>query len=113
MIEAKLEELAQAPGQVTIDARTEREPARVLQFQIESEWRDGALAHIRGTVQDVTEARQAEAHIQYLAHFDTLTGLPNRSAWIGQAQGALRTAERHGDRLAVLFLDLDNFKTVE
>ncbi|ENO80382.1 EAL domain-containing protein [Thauera sp. 63] len=112
MIEAKLEELAQAPGQVTIDARTDREPARVLQFQIESEWRDGALAHIRGTVQDVTEARQAEAHIQYLAHFDTLTGLPNRSAWIGQAQGALRTAERHGDRLAVLFLDLDNFKTV-
>ncbi|OYD54464.1 diguanylate cyclase [Thauera propionica] len=112
LIQAKLEELAQAPGQVTIDARTDREPARVLQFQIESEWHEGALAHIRGTVQDVTEAREAEAHIQYLAHFDTLTGLPNRSAWVGHAQETLRSAERHGDRLAVLFLDLDNFKTI-
>ena len=112
LIEARLEELAQAPGQVTIDARTDREPARVLQFQIESDWQAGALAHFRGTVQDVTEAREAEAHIQYLAHFDTLTGLPNRSAWVGHAQETLRSAERHGDRLAVLFLDLDNFKTI-
>ncbi len=63
-------------------------------------------------MQDVTANRAAEAHIQYLAHYDTLTGLPNRMQWISRAEQALAFARRHQMRLGVLFLDLDNFKTI-
>ncbi|ANQ84734.1 EAL domain-containing protein [Azoarcus olearius] len=107
-----LEQVARAPDHATLDCRVQARPTRIVQFQIESEWQDGVLERIRGTVQDVTSAREAEAHIQYLAHYDSLTGLPNRSAWMNQARSALSLAQRHQHILAVLFLDLDNFKTV-
>ncbi|THF63370.1 EAL domain-containing protein [Pseudothauera rhizosphaerae] len=103
---------AQWTGEQALDCRPRDNPGRVLHFQIASEWRDERPVRLRGTVQDVTATRQAEAHIQYLAHYDALTGLPNRSLWLTRAQGALHVAQRHGDSLAVLFLDLDQFKTV-
>ena len=112
LLQSRLEQLSLAPGQTSLDCHTDTTPAHILHFQIESEWHGGTLMRLRGTVQDVTEAREADAHIQFLAHFDTLTGLPNRTAWIKQAREALAAAERHGDRMAVLFLDLDNFKTI-
>ncbi|MBN8440194.1 MAG: EAL domain-containing protein [Thauera sp.] len=107
-----LETLAEAPGRLVLDCELDALPRRILHFRMESQWQDGQLVSIRGTAQDVTAAREAEAQIQYLAHYDTLTGLPNRSAWQEQARRALQQAQRHGDILAVLFLDLDNFKTV-
>lgn len=85
---------------------------QVLHFQIESEWAHGRLMRIHGTVQNVTTVRQAEAHIQYLARFDALTGLPNRRHWQDMARAALNAARRHGDQAAVLFLDLDHFKNI-
>ncbi|KAI5914416.1 EAL domain-containing protein [Thauera sp. 2A1] len=106
------ESLAETPGRMALDCRIGTSSPRILQFRIESEWRDGRLIRLRGTAQDVTGAREAQAQIQYLAHYDTLTGLPNRSAWQERARAALVAAQRHGDALAVLFLDLDNFKTV-
>ncbi len=112
LLQSRLEQLSLTPGQTSLDCRTDTTPAHIVHFQIESEWLADTLVRLRGTVQDVTEAREADAHIQFLAHFDTLTGLPNRTAWIKQAREALATAERHGDRMAVLFLDLDNFKTI-
>lgn len=107
-----LDALSQKAGRMTLDCRVSSLPPRVLQFRIESEWREDRLVRIRGTAQDVTSVREAQAQIQYLAHYDTLTGLPNRSAWQERARAALHAAQRHGDALAVLFLDLDNFKTV-
>ncbi|MFT4171075.1 MAG: EAL domain-containing protein [Rhodocyclaceae bacterium] len=85
---------------------------QVLLCQIESEWEDGALMRVRGTMQNVTAAREADAHIHFLARFDALTGLPNRMHWIERAGTMLTAAQRHHDRAAVLFLDLDHFKTV-
>ena len=112
LLQSRLDQLSLAPGQASLDCHTDTTPAHIVHFQIESEWHEGTLLRLRGTVQDVTEAREADAHIQFLAHFDTLTGLPNRTAWIKHAREALAAAERHGDRMAVLFLDLDNFKTI-
>ena len=112
LLESRLEQLSREPGQTSLDCRTDSTPPHTLQFQIVSEWQQGTLIRLRGTVQDVTEAREADAHIHFLAHFDTLTGLPNRSAWTEQAKETLSSAERHDDRVAVLFLDLDNFKTI-
>jgi diguanylate cyclase (GGDEF)-like protein len=58
---------------------------------------------------DLATARQRE---HYLAMHDALTGLPNRSAFLDQLRRTLHYATRHGKRLAVLFLDLDRFKSI-
>ncbi|MDD3800564.1 MAG: diguanylate cyclase, partial [Novosphingobium sp.] len=107
-----IRQLSEEPGRAAFDCSLEQTKSCIVHFQIESEWVDHGLHRIRGTVQDVSAEREAEAHIQYLAHFDPLTGLPNRSAWTNQAQAALINAQRNDEILAILFLDLDNFKTV-
>ena len=58
----------------------------------------------------LVELRTAE--LAQLAHFDSLTGLPNRSHWVARAHAALQNALRHHLELSVLFLDLDHFKHV-
>ena len=60
------------------------------------------------TYEDVTERRQAEAKIMHMARHDALTNLPNRVLFHDKMQQALS----YGDALAVLFLDLDRFKSV-
>ncbi|MGD8497257.1 MAG: EAL domain-containing protein [Chromatiales bacterium] len=56
--------------------------------------------------------KRSTEQVRYLAYHDALTGLPNRSMFSDYLQRALSLAERHGDRLAVLFIDVDNFKQV-
>ncbi|MDE2006881.1 MAG: EAL domain-containing protein, partial [Rhodospirillales bacterium] len=63
-------------------------------------------------VRDVAERKEAERRIAFLAHHDTLTGLPNRGLFNDRLAQALAMAERSGDRVALLFLDLDGFKSV-
>ena len=61
---------------------------------------------------DVTAKRQAEARIDHMAHHDALTGLPNRVLFHERLDEALSRVRRYNDTLAVLYLDLDQFKTV-
>jgi diguanylate cyclase (GGDEF)-like protein/PAS domain S-box-containing protein len=72
-----------------------------------------------GTVQDVTAWKQAEqalqekdAHLEYVAYHDALTGLPNRALLIDRLTHATSRADRAGKRVALLFIDLDRFKTI-
>ena len=58
------------------------------------------------------EQQAAEAHIQHLAHYDPLTGLPNRSLLHDRSRGALSHARRNGEPVALMFLDLDHFKNI-
>lgn len=58
------------------------------------------------------ERRQAEAQLQVLAHYDALTLLPNRVLFRDRLNHALAHAERHRGLVAVMFLDLDRFKTI-
>ncbi len=58
------------------------------------------------------ENRASEERIRYLAHYDGLTSLPNRFLFKEYLDLALRNAQRHGNRFAVLFLDLDKFKEI-
>lgn len=58
------------------------------------------------------ERKQANQRLQYLAQYDVLTGLPNRTLFTDRLQVALARAARHQDRLALLYIDLDNFKPV-
>ncbi len=61
---------------------------------------------------DITEYKQAEDRIRYLAYYDPLTELPNRTLLRDRAEQALNQAERAGTTAALLFLDLDHFKTI-
>ena len=56
--------------------------------------------------------RKAEERVRHLAHFDDLTGLPNRNTFNQRLQHALAQAHRHAKPLAVLFIDLDRFKII-
>jgi diguanylate cyclase (GGDEF)-like protein len=83
---------------------------------------NGTIVEVRGipladggfvtTYVDVTEKRTAQSRIAYLAHHDTLTGLPNRHLLEDRLNQALGLTKRGGAGLAVLYLDLDRFKPV-
>jgi diguanylate cyclase (GGDEF)-like protein len=87
---------------------------RHVHQQIEIIERDseGRAVQMVGAVHDVTQRTDAEDQIRRLAYYDTLTGLPNRLLYLQQLQTALGYAERHHQKVAVMFIDLDNFKRV-
>ncbi|MGB0109584.1 MAG: EAL domain-containing protein [Terriglobales bacterium] len=62
--------------------------------------------------QDITQRKAAEKQIQFLAYYDALTGLPNRTLLQDRLSKALAGARRRKDKVALLFLDLDGFKTI-
>ena len=72
----------------------------------------GRMHAILVAVVDVTERKQAEARIAYMAHHDALTDLPNRVLFHEQLNELLARVRRHGESLAVYCLDLDHFKGV-
>jgi diguanylate cyclase (GGDEF)-like protein/PAS domain S-box-containing protein len=71
-----------------------------------------AQQHWLSLARDVTERKVLENHIQHLAYHDSLTDLPNRAMFNQHLHHAIVKAQRHGRRLAVLFIDLDRFKNV-
>lgn len=74
--------------------------------------KDGAFAGYRGVGSDVTESRQADAQIEFMAGHDPLTGLANRAVFMAAASTACRDALETGCTHALLYLDLDGFKGV-
>ncbi len=58
------------------------------------------------------QLQQDAQRLEFLAHHDPLTGLPNRAMFADRAREAVAHARRHGKNLAFLFLDLDNFKQI-
>ncbi|MPZ46918.1 MAG: PAS domain S-box protein [Betaproteobacteria bacterium] len=73
---------------------------------------EGAIAGRVWSFSDITEQRQAEDRLTRLAQYDTLTGLPNRSLFHDRLLQAMARAARHETMVALMFVDLDNFKTV-
>jgi len=61
---------------------------------------------------DITERKRAEARLAFMAQHDGLTGLPNRILLRQKLDEMLVSTRRSGDKVAVLFLDLDNFKAI-
>ena len=74
--------------------------------------RNGALLSVIVTVTDISERKESEQRIRYLATHDALTGLANRTMFLELMDASLRLTSRRGTRLAVFFLDLDGFKAV-
>ena len=61
---------------------------------------------------DVSEKKRADAKVRRLAFYDTLTGLPNRQAFLIQVSEAIREAKENDSHLSILYFDLDNFKRI-
>lgn len=72
----------------------------------------GTRTHYVAVVNDITDKKRIEQELRYLANYDTLTGLPNRTLLSERLARTVVRARRHGTRGAVLFLDLDHFKLI-
>ena len=73
---------------------------------------DGRARRLIGVAMNITERKMAEQRVAHMAHHDALTGLPNRVLLRDRIQQAIAQAHRAGTQVAVLFLDLDRFKTI-
>lgn len=117
------------PGRRQDFLRLMRDVGQVSNFEAQVRRRDGTLIWIsenaravrdahgeimffEGTVLDITERRQYEERIRFQATHDALTGLPNRTLLHDRLQQAVQSAQRSGELVAAVFLDLDQFKFV-
>jgi diguanylate cyclase (GGDEF)-like protein/PAS domain S-box-containing protein len=74
--------------------------------------KNGKALSIVGIQMDITEQKEAQQKLAFMATHDDLTGLPNRTLFMDRLKLALARTQRSGKQLAVLFLDLDKFKDV-
>jgi diguanylate cyclase (GGDEF)-like protein/PAS domain S-box-containing protein len=72
----------------------------------------GVCSHIIALFVDITERKAQEDKIRHLAQHDALTGLPNRLLFDERLRMSLARAERHNERVALLYIDLDRFKNI-
>jgi diguanylate cyclase (GGDEF)-like protein/PAS domain S-box-containing protein len=133
------DELTAAPSMLQFIAPEDRErvgenirrrlggEADDLRYSLRVVRKDGSLTHFEvhgkaveyngrpaviGMALDVSEQLQAAERLNYLAFYDVLTGLPNRTLFMDHLQLAMAGAKRHGTLMALLFLDLDRFKEI-
>lgn len=72
----------------------------------------GRITHYVGVFSDISQIKRAEERLAFLAHHDPLTGLGNRLLFIDRMDQAIERARRHASPLALMFIDMDNFKLV-
>lgn len=72
----------------------------------------GKVHEVVASMVEITERKKAEELIHYMAHYDALTNLPNRTLFTSKLKHAIARAEQEYYQIAVLFIDLDRFKTV-
>lgn len=72
----------------------------------------GEISHYVAVFYDITDIKRGEEQLHYQAYHDALTGLPNRQLFIDRLETALAHARRSDIQMAVLFLDMDNFKNI-
>ena len=73
---------------------------------------DGVPLYWSGVLSDITDRKVLEEQLEHQAFHDTLTGLANRAMFVDRVEHALARSERDAGSLAILFLDLDDFKTI-
>ncbi len=108
------EHLLSEPGRtVRVELRTrDGEAWRHLEVVATNRLDDPSVGAIVANVRDITERAEAAAQLSWQAFHDGLTGLPNRGLLMDRIGQALERTRRRGERLALLFVDLDHFKHV-
>ena len=105
------------PGEVvTTEYRVVHREGRIVWVRNESvvveEGEEGGSRYWQGFMVDITERKALEDELEYRAFHDPLTGLPNRDLFSDRLEQAIARTQRRNDVVAVLFLDLDNFKVI-
>ena len=72
----------------------------------------GGVVGLSGTLNDITNQKEHESRLEFIAHYDPLTGLPNRVLLNDRLQRGMAQARRRGQQLALAYIDLDGFKAV-
>lgn len=72
----------------------------------------GEIVQIVGSARDITERKRMEDDLRYLSEIDTLTGIPNRRKITDELDRELGRAQRHGNALSILMVDIDHFKSI-
>ena len=85
-------------------------PERLTIIAIKNE--QNQLTHHIAIFNDISQQKKAEQHIHFLAHYDPLTHLPNRSLFNERLQHAILKSQRSHKSIALLFIDLDRFKEI-
>ena len=100
-------------GQPHLDFRNRyiRKDGNIVYILWSARWSEEDGVRI-GVARDVTALWQAEAELRFQAHHDSLTELPNRLLFSDRLASGLRSAHRHQNMLALLFLDLNDFKAI-
>jgi diguanylate cyclase (GGDEF)-like protein/PAS domain S-box-containing protein len=107
--------VAQNPGEFrTLEFRVKHASGewRWLEVTVSNLLNDPSVEGIVGNYRDVTERKVLEDQLAHQASHDALTGLANRTLFRDRLQHALARGSRHGEPVSILFLDLDDFKTV-
>jgi len=100
-------------GQEMKETQLRRKDGSVLKIELSRHpQRFGADWIIVNVLRDITERKEAEKRLQHLAHYDTLTGLLNRTLFYETLEKTLHQAAEHHWLVAVMFIDLDHFKNV-
>jgi len=72
----------------------------------------GEVINYISSFSDITKRKEAEQRIEFLAHYDSLTKLPNRALFADRMKRALLLAQRNNSKVGLMFLDLDKFKNI-
>ncbi|MDX1795503.1 MAG: PAS domain S-box protein [Hydrogenovibrio sp.] len=72
----------------------------------------GELSHFIAVLEDISSEVAAKEQIEHMAHYDTLTNLPNRALFQDRLERVIARSKRYDQRFALLFLDLDHFKNI-
>ncbi len=83
-----------------------------VEIKIRSSNSNNAVPMVMVWVSDISGRKHIEDTIRQMAYYDSLTGLPNRNLLNDRLAVALARARRNGEKVAIMFLDLDNFKTI-
>jgi diguanylate cyclase (GGDEF)-like protein/PAS domain S-box-containing protein len=108
---AVVDEVGHWQGEVE-DRRKDGQPLPLWLAITAAADKTGNIQHYIGIGSDISDRKEVESRIQFLAYHDALTGLPNRVLFQDRLELAMAHAKRQGTRAAVLFLDLDRFKNI-
>lgn len=92
-----------------------RKDGSILWVSSNAHWRvdqDGNVLGTEGTARDITKSKRTEQRLYYLANYDSLTELPNRTLFRDRLRHAMALARRNRKKIALFFLDIDHFKSI-